>query len=56
LVFTKADKLKPAKLEGNIVDFLEAIAPSCPECHRSSSQTGAGRNEILGRIGSLLRE
>ena len=56
LVFTKADKLKPAKLEGNIADFLEAIAPSCPECHRSSSQTGAGRNEILGRIGSLLRE
>ena len=56
LVFTKTDKLKPAKTGKNIADFLDAIAPCQPECHRSSAQTGDGRREILARVGSLLRE
>ena len=55
LVFTKTDKLKPAKIEKNIAAFLEAIAPSRPEFYRSSALDGSGRQEILGRIGSLLR-
>jgi GTP-binding protein len=56
LVFTKTDKLKPAKTEKNIAEFLAAIAPCRPEFHRSSAQTGEGRREILGRLGSFLRE
>ena len=56
LVFTKTDKLKPAKTEKNIAEFLAAIAPCRPEFHRSSAQTGEGRREILGRVGSFLRE
>lgn len=56
LVFTKTDKLKPAKIDKNIAAFLEAIAPSRPEFHRSSALDGSGRQEILGRIGSLLRD
>lgn len=56
LVFTKTDKLKPAKIEKNITAFLEAIAPCRPEFHRSSAQNGTGRLEILRRIGFFARD
>ena len=56
LVFTKTDKLKPAKIEKNIVAFVEAIAPCRPEFHRSSALDGSGRQEILGRVGYFLRD
>lgn len=56
LVFTKTDKLKPAKIEKNIAAFLEAIAPCHPEFHRSSALDGTGRHEILRRIGFFARD
>lgn len=56
LVFTKTDKLKPAKIEKNIAAFLEAIAPCRPEFHRSSAHDGTGRLEILRRIGFFARD
>jgi GTP-binding protein len=53
LVFTKADKLKPAALRKNIDAFLAAIAPCHPERHATSSKTGEGRLTLLKRIGEF---
>ncbi len=57
LVFTKADKLKPAKLQANIELFQEAAGPwlgAAPELLFSSSKTGAGRIRILKSIERVL--
>jgi GTP-binding protein len=53
LVFTKADKLKPAVLRKNVNAFLAAIEPCHPEHHATSSKTGVGRMELLKRIGEF---
>ena len=57
LVFTKADKLKPTKLQANIRLFQEAAGPwlgSAPELLISSSKTGDGRIGILKSIERAL--
>ncbi len=54
LVFTKTDKLKPRAMEANVVGFVAKLAEICegqPEVFISSAKTGAGRKELLGRIG-----
>jgi GTP-binding protein len=56
LIFTKADKSKPAMFRKNVEAFLEAIAPFRPEHHRTSSKTGEGRLELLRRIGDFLKD
>lgn len=53
LVFTKADKLKPAALRKNVDAFLGAIAPCDPEHYATSSKTGDGRLPLLKRIGTF---
>jgi GTP-binding protein len=55
LVFTKSDKMKPSALTKNVEAFLGAIAPVRPETHKTSSQTGEGRLELLRRIGDFLK-
>ncbi len=59
LVFTKTDKVKPRAMQANVVAFVEKLAEICegkPEVFISSSRTGAGRRELLGRIGEALVE
>lgn len=54
LVFTKIDKLSRTAMEANVVRFVAALAEICegkPEVLVSSARTGAGRKEILARIG-----
>jgi len=58
LVFTKTDKLTPAKLQANISLFQEAAGPwlgSAPELLISSSKTGDGRIGILKSIERALQ-
>ena len=57
VVFTKGDKLGPNALASQIekdktqlLEFWESLPP----CFVSSSETGAGREEILDYIGSIL--
>jgi GTP-binding protein len=57
LVFTKIDKLKPAAVTKNIAAFEIALKEwntDMPEVFRCSSQTGAGRAELLAFIGSQI--
>ena len=57
LVFTKIDKLKPSAVTKNIAAFEAALKEwntDMPEVFRCSSQTGAGRAELLAFIGSQI--
>lgn len=57
LVFSKADKLKPSAVSRNIAAFeaaLEEWTPQKPQVFTCSSETGAGRAELLSYIGRLL--
>lgn len=57
LIFTKIDKQSAAKSAANIVQFKTARGAACPapgEIFMSSSETGAGRSEILRRIADAL--
>lgn len=57
LVFTKADKNPPAVVAANIAAFREKISPwfaQLPAQFTCSSETGAGRSELLGLIGETL--
>ena len=57
IIFTKGDKLGPnalaARVEQNKKQLLE-FWEELPPCFVSSSETGAGREEILGYIGDVL--
>ena len=57
LVFTKADKLKPAGVAKNVAAFLAALEEMSgekPRVFTTSAETRAGRSELLSFIGSLL--
>jgi len=58
LVFTKVDKLKPNAVTKNIGLFAAALKDDwntdMPEVFRCSSETGAGRAELLAFIGSQI--
>ena len=57
LVFTKADKLSADKVQANIKAFTDRIATwfvQLPAVFTCSSQTGAGRQELLGVIEETL--
>lgn len=57
LVFTKADKTKPASVQKNITAFHKAMGEFCeglPRTFTCSSKTGAGRKEVLHFIGEAL--
>jgi GTP-binding protein len=58
LVFTKVDKLSPAKIKENVALFLESIegtVPAQPPVFLSSSAKGQGKQELLGFIGECVR-
>ena len=53
LVFTKTDKVKPAKVQANIAAFNERIAEWCqplPKIFNCSTTARHGRGELLGFI------
>ncbi|HEX4343357.1 MAG TPA: ribosome biogenesis GTP-binding protein YihA/YsxC [Verrucomicrobiae bacterium] len=57
LVFSKIDRKPPQEVQANITAFTDAITPwfeKLPEIFRCSSQTGAGRKELLAVIGATL--
>lgn len=57
LVFTKADRVKPARMQANIAAFKESIAGWCqplPEIFTCSSTTKQGRRELLGMIKAAM--
>lgn len=57
LVFTKADKTKPAVMKKNIAAFQEAMAEFCeglPRIYTCSAKTSDGRKEILNFIGEAI--
>lgn len=59
LVFTKADKVSKKAAQTNIDAFLarmKEIADEAPLVLLTSSETGAGRSEMLGLIHSALTE
>lgn len=59
LVFTKADKVSKKVAQANVDEFLERmkeIAEESPLVLLTSSETGAGRTEMLGLIHSALTE
>lgn len=62
IIFTKADKVKRGQLKGNVDRFLNKLREDweeLPPYFITSSQTGMGRDEVLGYIekinNSLLR-
>ena len=57
LVFTKTDKVTPAKLEENLELFREALSEFCenlPEMFTCSAKTGSGQRELLRFVQSAL--
>lgn len=59
IVFTKADKLKSGKLNGNIQMYVRELRrqwEELPPYFVSSSESRLGRNEILGYIDSINKE
>jgi len=59
LVFTKADKVTPTKVQTNIGLFQQRMSEWCTELPRvfiTSAKTGSGRRELLSFIGSALPE
>ncbi|MBQ9463098.1 MAG: YihA family ribosome biogenesis GTP-binding protein [Bacteroidales bacterium] len=58
IIFTKSDKLGPVALQRQIdrdKEILSATWEELPPMFVSSSQTGAGRDEILTYISSILK-
>ena len=56
IIFTKTDKLKPEELEANLKAYEEKLFETwetMPGYFISSSETGAGKNEILDFIESI---
>lgn len=56
ILFTKTDKLKPAKIHANTTAFMDALSEEweeLPPYFITSSQTGAGREEVLGYIDTV---
>ncbi len=59
LVFSKADKLKPGRVQANIELFQAKIAPGCEELPRvftTSAVTRSGRLELLAFIKDTLAQ
>jgi GTP-binding protein len=57
LVFTKSDKVPPAKVEANIAAFMQRISvwfEKPPSVFTCSAETGQGRSELLGVIDELM--
>ena len=57
VVFTKCDKPKAGALRRNVDAFLEAMkefSAGAPRVFLSSSQSGAGKHELLGFMGQCL--
>ena len=58
LVFTKADKTKPAVLENNIAQFHDAMGEFCdglPRTFTCSAKSGTGRKDVLNFIVEAIR-
>lgn len=58
IVFTKADKLSNAKLNANLSAYREKLAESweeLPPIFVTSSESGAGKGELLDYIDSIIR-
>ena len=57
IIFTKADKLKPAIIEKNVAEYLssmtEGIWEEAPNYFITSSSKAVGRDEVLSFIGNL---
>ena len=56
IIFTKTDKLKPEELEANLKSYEEKLFETwetMPGYFISSSETGAGKDEILDFIESI---
>lgn len=59
IVFTKTDKLKPEELENNLEKYKTRMLETwetMPEHFTTSSETGAGKEEILDFIEKVNRE
>lgn len=59
LVFTKADKVKPAVVKKNVTSFKEAMAEWCegvPEIFTTSAKTRDGRIDLLKFIAKSVAE
>ena len=59
IIFTKGDKMGPVARRKQINDNIMALAGilgGAPEYFESSSQTGLGKEEILGNIGECLQK
>lgn len=59
IVFTKADKIRSGKLNGNIQLYLRELRRQwveLPPYFVTSSESRLGRNEILGYIDAINRE
>jgi GTP-binding protein len=57
LVFTKSDKVTPAKAQTNIAAFMQRISvwfEKPPSVFTCSAETGQGRSELLGVIDELM--
>ena len=57
LIFTKADKLKPAKVNANRAQFLAALSEFIdgePATFVTSAEAKTGRLEVLGAIGEMM--
>lgn len=58
LTFTKADKVKKGKLSSNVESFLKSFAEKIegePRYFITSSNTGQGRDEVLGFVDQALK-
>src|SRR3954447_20993219 len=58
LVFTKTDRGTPEEVQANITAFTASIAgwfTELPQVFQCSSETGQGRNELLGVISATLK-
>ncbi len=58
IVFTKADKPKRTELDKHMAEFREALSEvwdELPPMFATSSETGAGRKELLQYIGEILK-
>ncbi len=57
IIFTKADKLKPAAIERNVAQYkdqlLSGMWEEFPPYFITSSSNGAGRDELLAYIGEI---
>ncbi len=60
IIFTKADKLKPAAIERNVAHYqakmLEDVWEEMPNYFITSSSSGIGKDELLNYIGEINKE